>query len=199
MPLRIAPLDPPYTDVVAEDFAALMPPGMPPLALFRTLAKNPRVLRRVRRGGLLDPGSITVRQREIVILRTTARAGAEYEWGVHAAFFGALAGLGQTELSATVLAGPGAACWSEEDTLLLRLADELHDHACLTDATWTAVRARFAEDQILELVMLAGLYRAISYVVSCAGVALEPGAPRFPAQSGDAAHEHTDGSRLDGP
>src|SRR5262249_23183295 len=74
MTARINPLAPPYADRLAEDFAALMPPGVPPIALFRTLAKNPRVLRRVRRGGLLDPGSITVRQREIVILRTTARA-----------------------------------------------------------------------------------------------------------------------------
>src|SRR3954471_23859887 len=101
---RIAPLDAPWDPRVEEDLSKLMPKGMEPIALFRTLAKNPRVLRRVRRGGLLDPGSITVRQREIVILRTTARAGAEYEWGVHAAFFGAAAGLGDAELAATVLA-----------------------------------------------------------------------------------------------
>src|SRR5260370_40999539 len=126
MVARIAPLAPPYSDRVGEDFAALMPPGVPPIALFRTLAKNPRVLRRIRRGGLLDPGSITVRQREIVILRTTARAGAEYEWGVHAAFFGSAAGLSDAELAATVIAGPDALCCNEEATLLVRLAAEMH-------------------------------------------------------------------------
>jgi alkylhydroperoxidase family enzyme len=177
---RIAPLAAPYVDRVAEDLAALMPPGVPPIGLFRTLAKNPRVLRRVRRGGLLDPGSITVRQREIVILRTTARTGAEYEWGVHAAFFGAAAGLGEAELAATVLAGPDAPCWSKEEALLVRLADELHDHARLRDATWSALRVHFGEDQLIELLMLAGLYRAISYVVNGTGVALELGALRFP-------------------
>lgn len=180
MTARIAPLAPPYSDRTAEDFAALMPPGVPPIALFRTLAKNPRVLRRVRRGGLLDPGSITARQREIVILRTTARAGAEYEWGVHAAFFGAAVGLGEAELAATVLLGPDAPCWSEDEALLVRLADDLHDHARLEDSTWSALRARFAEDQLIELLMLAGLYRAISYVVNGTAVELEPGAPRFP-------------------
>jgi 4-carboxymuconolactone decarboxylase len=182
--VRIAPLDPPYPPAVAEDFSALMPPGMPPIGLFRTLAKNPRVLRRIRRGGLLDPGSITVRQREIVILRTTARAGAEYEWGVHASFFGAAAGLGEAELAATVLAGPDAPCWSEEDALLVRLADELHDEARPADATWAALAARFAEDQRIELLVLAGLYRAISYAVNGTCLALEPGAPRFPDRPG---------------
>jgi alkylhydroperoxidase family enzyme len=184
MVARIAPLGPPYSDRVGEDFAALMPPGMAPIALFRTLAKNPRVLRRVRRGGLLDPGSITVRQREIVILRTTARAGAEYEWGVHAAFFGGAASLGDAEITATVLAGPDAPCWNEEEALLVRLADELHDEARPADGTWSALRARFAEDQLIELLLLAGLYRAISYVVNGTGVELEPGAPRFPAPPG---------------
>jgi 4-carboxymuconolactone decarboxylase len=183
MVARIAPLDPPYPDRVAEDFAALMPPGVPPIALFRTLAKNPRVLRRVRRGGLLDPGSITVRQREIVILRTTARAGAEYEWGVHAAFFAGAAGLSDAELAATVLEGPDALCWREEDGLLVRLVDELHDGARPSDATWSALSARFADDQIIEIIVLAGLYRAISYVVNGTGVELEPSARRFPARA----------------
>jgi alkylhydroperoxidase family enzyme len=182
MAARVDPLAPPYPARVAEDFAALMPPGVPPIALFRTLAKNPRVLRRVRRGGLLDPGSITVRQREIVILRTTARAGAQYEWGVHAAFFGDAAGLGDAEIAATVLEGPSAPCWSVEDALLLRLADELHEDARLSDGTWASLRTHFAEDQLIELLVLAGLYRAISYVVNGTGVELEPGARRFPVR-----------------
>ena len=184
MVARIAPLAPPYPDRVAEDFAALMPPGVPPIALFRTLAKNPRVLRRVRRGGLLDPGSITIRQREIIILRTTARAGAEYEWGVHAAFFGSAAGLSEAELAATVLAGPDAPCWYDEEALLVRLADELHEVARPSDGTWTALSARFAEDQLIELLVLAGLYRAISYAVNGTGIELEPGARRFPPRPG---------------
>jgi 4-carboxymuconolactone decarboxylase len=180
--VRIAPASPPYDKGPAEDFAALMPPGMAPIGLFRTLAKNPRVLRRVRRGGLLDPGSITLRQREIVILRTTARAGAEYEWGVHVAFFGGAAGLESEHLYASVWLGPEAACWSANEALLVRACDELHEKACISEPTWTALRSAFAEDQLIELLVLAGLYRTISYVVNGTGVALEEHAPRFPAQ-----------------
>ena len=123
MSTRIAPAAPPYPEPVTEDLAKLMPPGMDPIGLFRTLAKNPRVLRRVRRGGLLDPGSITLRQREIVILRTTALAGAEYEWGVHAGFFGPAASLDERCLYATVWQGPDAECWRPDESALVRTCD----------------------------------------------------------------------------
>src|SRR5262245_60264322 len=83
---RIPPRQPPYEPATAEDLVKLMPPGMSPLRLFTTLAHNPRVLGRVRRGGLLDPGSIALREREIVILRTCALCGSQYEWGVHIRF-----------------------------------------------------------------------------------------------------------------
>lgn len=182
---RIAPALPPWDDRVAEDFAKLMPPGIEPIGLFRTLAKNPRVLRRMRRGGLLDPGTISLRQRELVILRTTARAGAEYEWGVHAAFFGEAVGFGEAELLSTVHGGPDAPCWNEDEAVLIRVADELHETARIGDQLWEALRARFDEAQIIEVVVLAGLYRAVSYVVNVTGVALEPGAPRFPERQAE--------------
>ena len=37
----IAPCEPPYSAGVTDDLAALMPPGIPPIALFRVLAHNP--------------------------------------------------------------------------------------------------------------------------------------------------------------
>jgi alkylhydroperoxidase family enzyme len=183
MNVRIAPASPPYADGVIEDFAKLMPPGMEPIALFRTLAKNPRVLGRIRRGGLLDPGSITLRQREIVILRTTALAGAEYEWGVHVAFFAGAAELDEGALYATVWGGPEASCWAKDEAILVKACDALHAKGRIDDALWTSLRGAFSEAQILEVLVLAGLYRTISYVVNGTGVALEDGAPRFPARA----------------
>jgi alkylhydroperoxidase family enzyme len=179
---RIPPLEPPYAPEVAEHLAKLMPPGVPPIALFRTVAHNPRVLGRMRRGGLLDPGSITVRQREIVILRTTARCGAEYEWGVHVAFFAAAAGLGPAQLAATVHGAPDDPAWGPEERLLVALADALHERADVPDALWAELAARFAPPQLVELVFLAGLYHAVSFVINATRLELEPHAPRFPAR-----------------
>ncbi len=53
---RIAPLDPPYAPELAQELERFMPPGMPPLRLFRTLAHNPRVLRKFRLGSCLTVG-----------------------------------------------------------------------------------------------------------------------------------------------
>lgn len=60
---RIAPLEPPYAEPVQAALDHIMPKGVPPLALFRTLAVNQRVFLRVMAGGLLDRGSISLRER----------------------------------------------------------------------------------------------------------------------------------------
>ena len=183
MSVRIAPALPPYPEAVREDFAKIMPPGMEPIALFRTLAKNPRVLRRIRRGALLDRGSISLRQREIVILRTTALCGAEYEWGVHVQFFAAAAQLDAAALYATVWGAGSSACWTEEEATLIEACDELHRSCRISDALFTKLRTHFGEAQVIELLVLAGLYRTISYAVNGTGLALEATAPRFPPRS----------------
>jgi hypothetical protein len=180
MTARLLPLNPPYAGEVAEDFARLMPPGMPPLKLFRTVAHNPRVLGRLRRGGLLDKGSITPREREIVILRSCARCDAEYEWGVHVAFFARVVGLSEGQVRATVLGSADDPAWNADERLLIRLADELHDTAQLSDALWTQLALRWQPPQLIELMMLAGLYHAVSYVLNGARIELEENAPRFP-------------------
>jgi alkylhydroperoxidase family enzyme len=178
---RLAPLDPPYDPELAAELAAMMPPGVPPLRLFRTLAHNRRVLRKVRAGNLLDRGSIERREREIVILRTTARCGAEYEWGVHVAFFAAKVGLDEAQVRATARGAADDPAWSERDRLLVRLADELHDASALKDDLWRALAAHWTPEQLVELVVLAGSYHTISFALNAFGVEHEAGAPKFPA------------------
>ena len=101
---RIQPLEPPYSAEVQADFDRIMR-GAPPLNLFRTVGRNPRVLSRLIAGGLLDRGSISLRLRELVILRATALCGAEYEWGVHVAAYGAKAAWTPEQLRSTVRGG----------------------------------------------------------------------------------------------
>lgn len=175
---RIPPVEPPYDDEVTATFERLMPSGMDPLMLFRTVAHNPRVLKRMQRGGLLDPGSITVRQRELVILRTCALNGAEYEWSVHAAIFGAQAGLDEAALEAT-LSEPKDAAWSDDERAILALCDQLHDAGTIDDALFQRLRDGFTNAQIIELTMLAGLYHAVSFVVNVAGLEPESWTPRW--------------------
>jgi 4-carboxymuconolactone decarboxylase len=130
--------------------------------------------------GILGHGRVEPRKREIVIHRTCARTGAEYEWGVHVLAFGKPLGLSDDEIAATVHGSGEDPAWSESDALLIRLADELHESCTVSDALWAELAKRFSEDQLLELVITAGWYRLLSYVINAAGVEHEPWAARFP-------------------
>jgi alkylhydroperoxidase family enzyme len=180
MSARIAPIDPPYAADVQASFDVVMR-GAPPLKLFRSVARNPRVLQRMMAGGLLDRGSIPMRLRELVILRATAACGAEYEWGVHVAAYATKAGISPGEWAATATsADPGS--WSREDRLVLEMVDALHTRYAIDDALWAQLADVFSADQLVELLMLAGQYHGIAMLVNGLRVEREAGAPRFPAR-----------------
>jgi 4-carboxymuconolactone decarboxylase len=185
---RIAPLDPPYAPDTATLLAKLMGAAeQEPLKLFRTLAVHHELASRMRPlgAGLLAHPRLHPRERELLILRTCARAGAEYEWGVHAVVFAAAVGLGEEQVAATAGAGASHAVWSEDDAQLIGAADALHDTDTLPDELWAELAARFEHDQLVELIVTAGWYRLISYVINALAIQLEPWAPRFP-RAGDA-------------
>src|SRR4030088_240877 len=118
---RITPAEPPYEPTIAAELAPLMPPGVPPLALFRTMARSPRIFAKMFAGGLPDKGPLGLRQREILIDRTTARLDCEYEWGVHIAFFADKAGFTAEQVAATVADRDDAACWTPDEQALIAL------------------------------------------------------------------------------
>jgi len=187
MPARIPPLAPPYTAEIAESLAKWMPPGsrIAPLKLFRTLVRNAEISARLRAlgSGILGPRSLVApREREILIDCTAALCGCEYEWGVHAAAFGEAVGLTPEALRATAEAAPDDPAWSTRDGLLVRLARELHETAHVSDPLWDALSAHWDVPQLLELLIIAGMYHAIAYVANGARVELEDWAPRFPHQ-----------------
>lgn len=179
---RIPPIDPPYPAEIQAEFDKIMR-GAPPLLLFRTVARNPRVLQRFLAGGLLDRGSISLRLRELMILRTCAQCGAEYEWGVHVAGFGAKAAWTAEQIHSTARGDAQDGCWSGEERSVIRLADQLHATSGVGDGLWQELSAAFSPEQLIELVMLAGLYHAVSFLVNAFGVQHEASAPRFPPEA----------------
>jgi 4-carboxymuconolactone decarboxylase len=181
---RIPPLEPPYDPAIEEILLKWMPPasGVEPLKLFRTLLVHDSLMARMRPlgAGILAHGLLEPRVRELMILRTCARCGAEYEWGVHAAFWAARVGLGEDELAATVNAEATDPTWSEADRAVIRLADELHEGAGVSDDTYAALERRFDAAEILELTITAGWYHTIAFVINTARIQPEPWAARYP-------------------
>jgi alkylhydroperoxidase family enzyme len=155
--------------------------GNKPLRLFTTMARDPRLFGKFFAAGLLDRGHLKLRQREIVINRTTALCKSEYEWGVHVAVFGPHVGLNERQIHSLVHGSAADACWDDVDSVLIRLCDALHRDCDIEDGLWDDLRIHFSEEAAMELLMLAGFYRTVSYLTNVLRLPLEDGAARFPA------------------
>ncbi len=176
---RIAPLQPPYAPDIQAQFDRIMR-GAPPLTLFRVIAGNARAWEKFRAGSLLDPGPLSLREREIVIDRTCARTGCEYEWGVHVAIFAGAAALSEQQVRATVLGEADDPCWSAAEQALIAAVDALHARATLSDAEFKALSAHYDDAKIFEIILLCGFYRTVSYLANGLDLPLEEKAARFP-------------------
>jgi 4-carboxymuconolactone decarboxylase len=176
---RIEPIQKPFPEEVAPVLASMMPPGTEPLRLFRVIAKNPRILRKIKNSNLLDRGSIERRDRELVILRTTARCASEYEWGVHVAIFARRFGFSEEQIRGTLQGDGLEAFWSDRDRALIGLVDDLNAGAALSKSTSVALAEFYDEAQLIELVALTGFYHTISFITNAFEIDLEESGERF--------------------
>lgn len=173
---RLAPLDPAALD---EETRKYVPDGA--LNIFRTLARHPKLLKRwlVFGAHVLSKNTLPDRERELVILRTGWRCGAEYEFGQHTVI-GRDVGITDTEIAA--LCGPlDAHPWSAGERVLLDAVDELHEHRCIGDATWAMLTERFDDQQLVDLVFTVGQYTLVSMALNTFGVELDEGIPGWPS------------------
>jgi alkylhydroperoxidase family enzyme len=176
---RIAPLEPPYPADIQEQFDRIMR-GAPPLVLFRVMAGYERQWGKFRAAGLLDRGPLSLREREIAIDRTCALTGCEYEWGVHITTFAEAARLTDEQVQATVLESANAPCWSESERVLITAVDALHHRATLSPDEFKSLSAHYDSDKILEIILLCGFYRTVSYLANGLDLPLEEKGKRFP-------------------
>jgi 4-carboxymuconolactone decarboxylase len=187
---RIPPLEAPFTPEVAAALQELTPKRstLPPLSLFRTLARDLNLFTATGALGRFhlkfqpeSHSAIEPRDREIVINRVCGRCRCEYEWGVHVASFAQRVGLSEQQVAATILGNSDDPAWSERDRLLIRLVDALHDHADVPDDLWTELAAGWSDTQLLQLLCLAGWYHMVAFIANGARVPLEEWAAAFPA------------------
>ncbi len=182
MPTYIEPLAAPYTPEVEEQLSKLMGGSeRPPLKLFRTLAKH---LPLAKAWGTLGShnlarGALTVRDRELIILRTCWLNGCEYEWGVHAKVYAKAAGLPPEQFMATARASFEDAGWSGHDRDVLAFADALHAGAKAPPGLVELLREHWDEAQLLEACEIAGFYHGVAYMANVAGVELEEWGERW--------------------
>lgn len=173
----------PRVEPVAADADGVEVLG-PPILLFREFARRPR-----RAAGIAGWGhyylsrevALSLRHRELVIDRTTALCGADYEWGVHIDVYAAKAGLTDAQIRALAAGAPDDPCWTDPgDRAVLRAVDALHHRNDLDDAEWQELTASVGEDGAIDVILVAGWYHAISFAVRALRLPLEPGTRPLP-------------------
>ncbi len=106
-------------------------------------------------------GQLSVRERELVILRTGWLCQAPFEWGEHVKF-GKGAGITTDEVE-RVTVGSAAPGWSEHERALMRAVEELHTDQMISDETWQILSGRLSDTQLFELTVLVGQFTTVAY------------------------------------
>ena len=177
---RISPLSQPYPSALAPALDRLTPAGGEAPMLFRIIGTSQRAWEKFTAGSLLDKGPLPIRERELVIFRTAARIGADYEWGMHAALFAERCGIDNTQLNALAKLGADEGGWSKADAALIATVDALIDDRHLSDAQHARMAAYFTPEQQLEIVQLVGFYQGVALIVGAFGIEPEPSTPHIP-------------------
>ena len=174
---RISPAQPPYDERTLRTFDRLPKDWGEPFLMFRVLARDSRLLERYINGAAayIDPSHITVRQREVFLLRVTGLCRCAYEWNMRVHYFAAAAGLSDAQVRATAMNSASRDDWTDEDRLLLALAEELHETSTISDALWARLEAAFTDEAVIQLLMIAGHYRTTAYFANGLRYPIEPG------------------------
>jgi alkylhydroperoxidase family enzyme len=170
---RLPPVLNPHPDAADTLAKALDHDGRPHNAAL-TLAYNPRLLRRfaVLAGYFLTHARIARRDVELITLRTAFRVKSEYYFGHHI-LLGRAAGLTDSEIRAAA----GIGNLDARDATLVEVTDEMIATGDLCDHSWDALAALYADDLILEVIMLVGFYQMVGSYAKTMRLELEPGVP----------------------
>ncbi|WP_087623532.1 carboxymuconolactone decarboxylase family protein [Aeromicrobium sp. PE09-221] len=146
--------------------------------IYSTFVRHPRLFEPWRSvaHALLFDGQLPPRERELAILRTAWRADCDYMWAQHRRH-AANAGISEEEVEAVAVEDVSA--WSDDDRLVLVASDELTRDADLSTETWSALRRRWSEEDVMEFVVLVGGYRLTASMLNSFRVPLDEGTAGF--------------------
>lgn len=143
------------------------------LNVLGTFARHPALARAFHtfNGHILFATTLSVRQRELLVLRVAALRQSDYEWAQHAVL-AADAGLTDDEVS-WIKDDPEAAAWSVLERALLAAAEELVRDARIADATWVALAGELDDQQLMDVVFTVGAYDLLAMALRSFDVELD--------------------------
>jgi len=145
--------------------------GGRPLNIHALMANHPPLLNAWwdLRNYLVNGGDLEQRQCELVILRVAVHMQSWYEWGSHVVR-GLDSGLTLDEIE-SVLAGDGN--WSAAESALLAAVDEVAGDNVISDATRARLAPHFSDQQMLDIILLHGMYMTIGCMINTWDVELD--------------------------
>ncbi|HVQ12131.1 MAG TPA: carboxymuconolactone decarboxylase family protein [Vicinamibacterales bacterium] len=170
---RIPPLEP--KDWTPEQRKRFDPNGTGQRAanVFVTFVRNPPA-DRVRgpiNQHILNSTTLSVRQRETLLMRIGVLCRSEYEWAAHSRL-GRRAGMTDADV-ARIVAGPDSGGGDPLEVALIRATDDLYRDDKVSDETWAALAKGLDTKQLLDVLIAVGGYRATSMAINSAGVQLD--------------------------
>lgn len=189
LPLR----PPPYEPEVAAAVGSTAFKGLSPLNLRLALANHPKLgpAFQAMAHVVLFQCALPERDREISIIRTGALTRSEYEWGMHVSIYASKCGLSEAQVRDLTCAPAWRSLspdlWTPKERLIVRMADELHFHSTIADATWAGLNANWPQEQVVELIFSSAFYHMAAFFLNSAAVPLEAGSRRFPEGLAQAA------------
>ncbi len=181
-PPRILPLSPDeYTDEVRATTADLQrASGVPVDGLIpdflATTLRYPALTRAHSDLALLlmAKGALSVRDRELAVLRIGWLCQAPFEWNAHVDMAKRLAGVTREEVD-WVIIGSSAPGWNRHERAILRAVEELQMVAMISDATWEILAKTWDDRQLLEFPILVGQYMGVAFQQNSLRNRLMPG------------------------
>lgn len=120
----------------------------------------------------LSGAQLSIRDRELAILRIGWLSQAPFEWGSHVVI-AKRNGVTEEEVE-RVIEGSDAPGWSDHDRALLRAMEEMHFDSMITDETWATLAASYTDKQLIELPILAGQYKTVAYLQNSLRIRIPP-------------------------
>ncbi|MFW0783384.1 carboxymuconolactone decarboxylase family protein [Gordonia sp. CPCC 206044] len=133
---------------------------------------------------LLGGSALTVRHRELLVLRVAHVRDADYEWAQHV-ILAERAGVTPDEI-ARVREGGGAVGWGDTEAALLASVDQILDVGKIDDATWGVLSKDFDDRGLMDIIFTVGCYAMLAAFLRSLGIQAEPGlAPFLPFRAGE--------------
>jgi alkylhydroperoxidase family enzyme len=141
--------------------------------IFKVLAHHPKLLKRWTpfAGHVLGKQTLPFRDRELLILRIGWLNQAEYEFAQHEVI-AKKGGVSEVDIR-RLQDGPKAAGWSEKESALLQVADDLFENSVVSDETWETLGKHYSVEQVMDAIFTVGQYNLVSWALNSLGVPLD--------------------------